>query len=117
MTSAQLVEWSALLTGPFIATAILYLGIPTVTKQFPTTHQLVGWIATPIGVVYLFAPFTFNLGFALCNTVLTAFVFWLVWRSSVRAIRQNNGTIPVLFFGDAPDYGRNLFQIKPKSVD
>ncbi|WP_435300407.1 hypothetical protein [Timonella sp. A28] len=108
MTTAQIFEWSALLTSPFIANAILYFAIPTVSKQFPTTHQLLGWIALALGAIYLITPFVFNLWFALVNLILASIMFWGIWNKSLKKIRHKNETIPVFFFKNPPKYGRNL---------
>lgn len=108
MTTAQIFEWSALVTSPFIANVILYLAVPTVSKRFPTTHQVVGWVALAIGLTYLVAPFTFNHWFALANLILTAIIFRYIWNKSLKIIQQERGTIPVIFFKDPPKYGKNM---------
>ncbi len=112
MTTAQIVvEWSALGTSPVIANVMLYFAIPTVSKRFPTTHQLIGWLALAFGVFYLAVPFTGNLWFAVISLVLTIVVFWYIWNAASKKVQQESGAIPVFFFKDSPKYGKNIIRI------
>lgn len=110
MTTEQIFEWSALLTSPFIANVFFYLALPTISQRFPTTHQLIGWIALALGAFYLVAPSTFNLWFALCNVALSGFIFWLVWNKASKTVQHGERTIPVLFLRNPPAYGKNLLR-------
>lgn len=111
MTAAQIFEWSALGTSPVIANVLFYLAIPTVSKRFPTTHQLIGWLALVFGVFYLAVPFTGNLWFAVVNLMLTIVVFWYIWNAALKKVEQESGTIPVFFFKGSPKYGKNIIRI------
>lgn len=111
MTAAQIYEWSALGASPFIANVLLYLAIPTVTKRFPTTHQLVGWIALAVGLFFVIAPFTWDILFASINLVLTTAIFFFLWNWASKRVQQGNDTIPVLFFKGKPEYGENIIRI------